>query len=118
MAEDIEINEFIIDEYAEPEGYYYANGEEVLDPDLEKGLRYGDILNGKLVWIYEPFDEERLELIRQEKIKEQTINELPQFIEDYDAVVCELYEQILAQQEIISDQDAAICGLYEMFMEI
>ena len=26
MAEDIEINEFIIDEYAEPEGYYYANG--------------------------------------------------------------------------------------------
>lgn len=116
MSEELVIDEFVVDEYAEPEGYYYANGEEVIDPDLEKGLRYGDILNGKLVWIYEPFDEERLELIRQEKIKEQSINELPQFMEDYDNVVCELYEQMLEQQDVISEQDSAICALYEMIL--
>lgn len=116
MSEELITDEFVVDEYAEPEGYYYANGEEVINPDLEKGLRYGDILNGKLVWIYEPFDDERLELIRQEKIKEQSINSLPQFMEDYDSVVCELYEQMLSQQDIISEQDSAICALYEMIL--
>lgn len=116
MSENVEVFDFEVEEYIEPDGYYYANGDEVTDPDLEKGLRYCDILNGKLVWIYEPFTDEKIQQLQQERIKEQAVNELPQFIEDYDTVVCELYEQILAQQEIISDQDTAICELYELFM--
>lgn len=116
MSENAEVYDFETEENFEPEGYYYADGREVPDPDLEKGFRYGDVLNEKLVWIYEPFDEEKLEQIQQEKIREQSINELPQFMEDYDNVVCELYEQMLLQQDIISEQDSAICALYEMIL--
>lgn len=112
MSEEFVTDEFVIDEYVEPEGYYYVNGEEVIDPDLEKGFRYGDILNGKLVWIYEPFDEERLEQIQKEKTETQFLEELPLFLENYN----KMREQLLAQERVIADQDTAVCELYEMFM--
>lgn len=112
MSEEFVVNEFVVDEYTEPEGYYTSNGEEVINPDLEKGSRYGDILNGKLVWIYEPFDEERLEQIQKEKIETQFLEELPLFLENYN----KMCEQLLAQERVIADQDTAVCELYEMFM--
>ena len=104
--------EFVVNEFIEPEGYYTSNGEEIINPDLEKGFRYGDILNGKLVWIYEPFDEEKLKQIQKEKTETQFLEELPLFLENYN----KMCEQLLAQERVIADQDIAVCELYEMFM--
>jgi hypothetical protein len=112
MSEELIADELVVDEYIEPEGYYTSNGEEVINPDLEKGFRYGDILNGKLVWIYEPYDEERLEQIQKEKIETQFLEELPLFLENYN----KMCEQLLMQEKVIADQDTAVCELYEMFM--
>ena len=67
MADNTEYCELEMNECQEPEGYYYANGEEVQDPDLKKGFRYADILNGKLVWIYEQFTEEKIEQLKRDQ---------------------------------------------------
>lgn len=114
MNEEFETNKFVIDEYVEPKGYYYTNGEEVINPDLENGFRYSDILNGKLVWIYEPFDEEKKKQIQKEKIEAQFLENLPLFLENYD----KMREQLLAQEKVISDQDTAVCELYELLVNI
>lgn len=91
MTENIECHEFKIDEYQEPEGYYYVNGETALNPDLEKGFRYADILNGKLVWIYEPFTEERVQQLKQEQDSAT--------IDDIMSAVLELGNIIASMQE-------------------
>lgn len=38
----------------------------------------------------------------------------PQVQADTDAALCELWEQLLAQQNTIDDQDSALCAVYEL----
>ena len=45
---------------------------------------------------------------------EELADDFNQFTEDYDTVVCELYEQSLSQQNLLAEQDAATCELYEL----
>lgn len=79
---------------------------------------YKVTFNGEVV--YDPLSEEAktIEIPGNFITTEQLADEFNQFTEDYDTVVCELYEQSLSQQELLAEQDAAICELYELVVGV
>ena len=83
--------------------------------ELEYEISDYVLLNGEFVHDPLPYDDVS-ELPNSFITTEELADEFNQFTEDYDAVVCELYEQSLSNQGLLAEQDAAICELYELIV--
>lgn len=108
----------------------------IIDDYVSHDMNIDDV---ETYFVYKLYTDEELENIETERIKtaeaqakaeadalflkeapsrlktvESMQGEFNQFTEDYDTVVCELYEQSLSQQNLLAEQDAAICELYEL----
>ena len=83
----------------------------------ELGYEISDyvLLNGEFVYDPLPYDNVS-EFPSSFITTEDLTNKFNQFTEDYDSVVCELYEQSISQQNLLAEQDAAICELYELIV--
>lgn len=69
---------------------------------------------------YTPYTEkelaERKEKLEAARKRSALINALPETQASTDEAICQLYEDLLEQQEITASQDAAICEMYEMLL--
>lgn len=67
------------------------------------------LIGGQLVHDPLPPDPEA----EAERARAQAVAELPQYVSDTDAALCELYEM---QEQALADTDAALCELYELII--
>lgn len=95
-------------------GYKVLDIEGDID-ELEHEISDYVLLNGKFV--YDPLlYDDVSELPNSFITTEELADDFNQFTEDYDSIVCELYEQSISQQNLLAEQDAAICELYELIV--
>lgn len=88
---------------------------ENIDPDLPHGERVPD-------WwqygVYVLYSTEELAAMEHERAEAAARTAwyaaAPQVQAETDAALCELWEQLLAQQQTICDQDNALCAVYEL----
>lgn len=107
IRDDGRVELFVFQDSIDDDGYVEFDNPEFVLETTSYSTDDFRIENGTAVFDPQP---ESVEALRRSNATER----VPEYMDDTDDALCELYESSLEQSAIIDDQDAAICALYEM----